>query len=141
MIQKTEKNLYEVELFVGSTSVGTYNVEAWDEDSARELAWGLAENKFSANIKHTWRVITEVHAEWHGELGSILFYVEFADGKELCIGQCVPEEEPTFAKATTDEEFDNSDYEEWYNEALEEAHRQFYKLEGEEFAEYADQEE
>lgn len=76
-------------------------------------------------------IITDVHAEWHPEHGSVAFVVEFADGQESTIANVMPEKEPSFASAVTDEEFECSDYQEWYNEALDAAHRQGYWLEGE----------
>lgn len=42
---------YNVILRVGSIEVGTYTVEAENEENAIELAWELAEMQFSAEIE------------------------------------------------------------------------------------------
>ena len=77
-------------------------------------------------------IIDDIHVEWHGEDGTLHFIVEFENGEEKCIRTVMPETTPSFVDAATDEEFDCSDYEEWYNEALEDAHKQGYYLSGEE---------
>ena len=77
-------------------------------------------------------IIDDIHVEWHGEDGMLHFIVELEDGEEKCIRTVMPETKPSFVDAETDEEFENSDYEEWYNEALEDAHEQGYYLSGEE---------
>lgn len=39
---------YNVKLYVGKTFVGEYQVNAYNEDNARELAWELAEMDFNS---------------------------------------------------------------------------------------------
>ena len=75
--------------------------------------------------------IVDVWPEWHEETGKIHFVVEVDADTLITIASFVPKSRPLFADATTFEELDISDYGEWYDMALEEAHRQNYVLEGE----------
>lgn len=72
------------------------------------------------------KLIRDVRAEWHGETGTIHLLGEKINGKEFLLTEIMTDE-PSFTMGN----FENSDYEEWYNLALEEAHKQGYILEGE----------
>lgn len=45
------RKCYTVELYIGDKYIATVDVIAFDEDQARELAWGLVEQDFCAKIK------------------------------------------------------------------------------------------
>ena len=76
------------------------------------------------------KVIEDVHAEWHGETGSVLLIAEDLDGSETVMAKFVPTSAPSFADASIPD--DASDYGDYYNMALEEAHRQGMVIQGEE---------
>lgn len=79
------------------------------------------------------KIITDIRIEFEeGGISPFKVIVEDADGKETEIAAWNIEPLPSFVFAKTDEEFENSDYEHWYNQALEEAHSQGYRLEAEE---------
>lgn len=75
------------------------------------------------------KIITDIRIEFQeGGISPFAVIVEDEDGKETEIAAWDIEPLPSFVFAKTDEEFENSDYEYWYNEALEEAHSQGYRL-------------
>lgn len=76
-------------------------------------------------------IISDIHCEYHFETGYLEFIVEFPSGEEKIIRQLVPEDVPTFATVSDDDEIELTDYEDWYNEALKDAYNQGYILEGE----------
>lgn len=77
------------------------------------------------------KVIIDVWPEWHEERNEIDFVVEIDADTTITIASIQPESRPSFANAETEEDMDCSDYSDWYDEALEEAHKQNYFLEGE----------
>ena len=74
-------------------------------------------------------IIRDVHAEWHGETGLVQLYAEDLDGNETMMMEFMPLVEPLFGNPDIPE--DASDYEDYYNAALEEAHRRGWYIEGE----------
>ena len=72
----------------------------------------------------------DVWPEYHEERNEIDVVIETTDDLTT-IASVQPKSRPTFADAKTDEDMDCSDYSEWYDMALEEAHKQNYFLEGE----------
>ena len=76
-------------------------------------------------------IIEDIHFEWHAESYEPLHvFVDFADGSSKRIARILPEKRPLFLEE--DENlFDQKEYEEWYNSALDDAHRQGYILSGE----------
>lgn len=75
------------------------------------------------------KIIEDVHAEYRPELNLILLVAEFLDGTEEVMVGLEPAEMPSFAN--TNIPIEASDYEEWYNEALEIARRRGYTIVGE----------
>lgn len=79
-----------------------------------------------------YQVVDDVHVEWHEEDGTVRYIVDIdSQGLEIEIAAMEPDEKPSFAYADSNETFELSDYQEWYNAALEEAHNQGYKILGE----------
>ena len=81
------------------------------------------------------RVISDIHVEWHEESYEPLwFVVEFPNGEERVIRKLQTQDKPTWVGACVQSRADlleSTDYEDWYNEALRDAHGQGYVLEGE----------
>ena len=74
-------------------------------------------------------IIRDVRAEWHGETGLIQLYAEDLDGNETMLMEFMPLVEPLFGNPEIPD--DASDYEDYYNMALEEAHLRGMYIEGE----------
>ena len=74
-------------------------------------------------------IIRDVRAEWHGETGLIQLYAEDLDGDETMLMEFMPLVEPLFGNPEIPD--DASDYEDYYDMALEEAHRRGMYIEGE----------
>lgn len=74
-------------------------------------------------------IIRDVHAEWHGETGLVKLCAEDLDGNETVMMEFMPLVEPTFGNPEIPD--DASDYGDYYDMALEEAHRRGMYIEGE----------
>ena len=74
-------------------------------------------------------IIRDVHAEWHGETGTVRLCAEDLDGNETTLIEFMPLVKPLFGNPETPA--DASDYGEYYDMALEAAHRQRMYIEGE----------
>ena len=74
-------------------------------------------------------VIRDVWAEYHFEVSLVYLMAERLDGSEFALDKFMPEDVPSFA--LDDVEDEDSDYGEYYNMALEEAHKKGFIIEGE----------
>lgn len=74
-------------------------------------------------------LIEDVHAEWHPEQGVVKLIAENLDGTEFLLDEVMPLFEPSFADESIPS--DGNDYEDWYNLALEAAHKMGYIIAGE----------
>lgn len=77
------------------------------------------------------KILEDVHAEYHGEIDTIYLMAERTTGEEFMLASFMPKETPTFIDESIN--IEDSDYEDYYNMALEEAHKQGYKLIGEQW--------
>ena len=75
------------------------------------------------------KIIRDVHAEWHGETGTVKLCAEHLDGTETMIMEFMPLVEPLFGDPDIPD--DASDYGDFYDMALEEARRRGMYIEGE----------
>lgn len=75
------------------------------------------------------KIIEDVHVEWHPEQGIVKLIAENLDGSEFLLDEFAPLLPPSFADESIPVE--DSDYEEYYNEALKAAHKAGYVLAGE----------
>lgn len=74
-------------------------------------------------------MIEDVHAEWHAETECIQLVAEYMDGHEEIMIEYMPLIKPLFADETLPS--DATDYGDFYNDALEEAHHRNYYIAGE----------
>lgn len=128
------KHIHEATSFTQDTVVWFVEngwIDALSEDEAEIVLRYYAQHcKGGKAMKN---IITDIKIEFEeGDISPFKLIVEDANGKETEIAAWNIEPLPSFVFAKTDEEFENSDYEYWYNQALEEAHSQGYRLEAEE---------
>ena len=81
------------------------------------------------NKKSKRTVIRDVHAEYHNETGYIRLIAELLSGEEIVMIEYAPLVKPLFADQDLPD--DATDYGNYYDEALEEAHRRNMFIEGE----------
>ena len=77
------------------------------------------------------KIIEDVGVYWLEEHNTIVLYAEHTDGSEEEMVEIKPDGAPDFAGEEANRFAESIDYEYWYNEALEEAHRRGYILAGE----------
>lgn len=70
-------------------------------------------------------VIEDFHMEWHPETGMVHVFVTKPDGSEEEVWSVQPSEAPAWANG------DKRDYEDWYNDVLQDLHKHGYVLSGE----------
>jgi hypothetical protein len=81
-------------------------------------------------IRDKW-IVEEILIRYNKDTEMVEFSAEMYNGNEFIFDQVPTTHVPTFLEAVTDEEMNLSDQEEWYNKALEEAHKQNIYLSGE----------